>query len=193
MTPVTPFNFLNKKSILLITLVGCVILLDQLTKFIIKKTMVLYDSIPLLGNFLQFTYIENSGMAFGIQIENRIVFTIISILATLIVAVYLFRLANENYLFKFSLSLILGGAIGNLIDRIVRGRVVDFIDVEFFDISLPQFDLWFIHFPGYSLSRWPIFNVADSAVTCGLILLTLVLFFQKDPVRGADNLSSERI
>jgi signal peptidase II len=173
----------DKRSLLIYVLVGVVILLDQVTKVIVKKTMVLYDSIPVLGNFLQFTYIENPGMAFGIQMGNKLLFTILSVVATVIVLLYLIRLSNERFLFRFSLGLILGGAIGNLIDRLIRGRVVDFLDVEFFDITIPSFNLWFIHFPGYALTRWPVFNLADSAVTCGLVVLTFILIFQKDPVR----------
>ena len=175
-------NYFNESSIFVYSLVSLIVLLDQVTKMIVKKSMILYDSIPIIGNFLRLTYIENAGMAFGIQVQNRIVFTLLSILATLIVSAYLIRLSNGKFVFRFSLALILGGAVGNLIDRILRGRVVDFIDVEFFDISIPPLDLWFLHFPGYALTRWPIFNIADSAVTCGLILLTLLLIFQKDPV-----------
>ena len=77
--------------------------------------------------------------------------------------------------------MIMGGAIGNLIDRIAVGRVVDFLDVEFFDISLPAFQFLFMNFPGYSLTRWPVFNVADSAVTCGMILIIWYILFQKTP------------
>jgi len=176
-------NSSGKRSLLVYSMVGFIVILDQFSKVIVKNTMVLYDSIPVLGNFLQLTYIENPGMAFGIQMQNKLLFTVLSVVATLIVLLYMIRLSHERFLFRFSLALILGGAIGNLIDRIIRGRVVDFIDVEFFDISIPSFDLWFIHFPGYGLTRWPVFNVADSAVTCGLVVLTLILIFQKDPVR----------
>jgi len=175
-------NYFDQKSILIYSLTVLIVLLDQLTKLIIKNSMALYDSIPVIGNFLRLTFIENAGMAFGIQIQNRMIFTLLSVLATLIVSVYLIRLTQGRFFFRFSLALILGGAVGNLIDRLIYGRVVDFIDVEFFDIAIPQFNLWFLHFPGYALTRWPIFNVADSAVTCGLILLTLLLIFQKDPV-----------
>jgi signal peptidase II len=175
-------TYFDKKSILVYSLVVIIILLDQLTKVIVKTSMALYDSIPVIGNFLRLTFIENAGMAFGIQIQNRILFTLLSVFATLIVSVYLIRLTQARFFFRFALALILGGAAGNLIDRLIYGRVVDFIDVEFFDFTIPKFDFWFVHFPRYGLTRWPIFNIADSAVTCGLILLTLLLIFQKDPV-----------
>jgi len=175
---------LDKRSLFIYALVVGIVLLDQITKIIIKTYMSLDgNSIPIIGNFLRLTYIENAGMAFGIQMQNRILFTLLSIAATVIVSIYLIRLTKERFLFRVSLALILGGAIGNLIDRLLRGRVVDFIDVEFFDISIQQFKLWFIHFHGYSLTRWPVFNIADSAVTCGLILLTLILIFQRDPLK----------
>jgi signal peptidase II len=175
-------SYFDKKSILIYSLVFIIILSDQITKLIVKNSMALYDSIPVIGNFLRLTFIENAGMAFGIQPQNKMIFTLVSIFATLFVSVYLIRLTHARFFFRFSLALILGGAVGNLIDRLIYGRVVDFIDVEFFDIAVPQFNLWFVHFPGYALTRWPIFNLADSAVTCGLILLTLLLVIQKDPV-----------
>ena len=83
----------------------------------------------------------------------------------------------------FALALIMGGAIGNLIDRLFAGRVVDFLDVEFFDISIPAFELLFLSFPGFALTRWPVFNIADSAVTCGMILIAWMILVQKTPMK----------
>ena len=169
----------RKRSIIIYSVVACIVILDQITKYIVKTSMHLYESINLLGDFLKFTYIENPGMAFGIQFENKFWFTVLSVVAAGIVVFYLLKMTNERYLFRFSLALILGGAIGNLIDRLAFGRVVDFIDVEFFDITLPSFSFWFISFPGYDMTRWPVFNIADSAVTCGMILLTWMVLTQK--------------
>jgi signal peptidase II len=163
--------------------IAFIVVLDQISKYIIKSSMYLYESIEFIGNFFRITYIENPGMAFGIQMENKLLFTFLSIAAAVIVLVYLIRLPNERFLFRFSLSLIMGGAIGNLIDRIFFGRVVDFLDVEFFDISIPAFNFLFINFPGYALTRWPVFNVADSAVTCGMILISWLILFQKSPLK----------
>ena len=169
----------RKRSIIIYSIIAVIVILDQITKYIVKSSMHLYESINLLGDFLKFTYIENPGMAFGIQFENKFWFTVLSVVAAGIVVFYLLRMTNERYVFRFSLALILGGAIGNLIDRLAFGKVVDFIDVEFIDITLPSFNLWIISFPGYDMTRWPVFNIADSAVTCGMILLTWMVLTQK--------------
>ena len=172
---------LSNQSIVIYITAAAVVILDQISKYIIKSSMQLYESFDVLGSFFKITYIENAGMAFGIQMGSRPVFVALSILAAIIVFFYLMRIPNEQFLFRFSLALIMGGAIGNLIDRIAVGRVVDFLDVEFFDVSLPAFKFLFIDFPGYSLTRWPVFNVADSAVTCGMIILIWYILFQKAP------------
>ena len=146
-----------------------VIFLDQGSKFLTKHYMDLYESKEVLGDYLKYTYIRNPGMAFGIQIGNKTLFTIFSIIASVVIFIYLLKTrGNEKYI-KLSLSLILGGAIGNLIDRISYGSVVDFIDV------------------GIGNLRWPIFNVADSAVTVGMvILIAIILFEKKSPENAAD-------
>src|SRR5574341_1223344 len=74
---------------------------------------------------------------------------------------------------------IMGGAFGNLVDRFRFGQVVDFLDFDFFDISIPQFKFGFLDFPGFYLDRWPVFNLADSSVTCGAVLIILQMFLTK--------------
>lgn len=129
-------------------------------------------SFPVLGEFLRFTYIENPGMAFGIDIGGKLFFSLFSVAASAAILVYLYRAREEPLMFRLSLALILGGAVGNLIDRVFYGvifneaplfygRVVDFIDVDFFNVSIF----------GYSLHRWPVFNIADASVTCGVLIL----------------------
>ena len=169
---------------MMIGIIVFVILLDQVTKYIIKSTMSLGESIPVLGKFFCITYVENPGMAFGVRISNPILFSALSIFAAILVFYYLFRLRNEGWLIQGALSLIAAGAIGNLIDRFVHGKVVDFFDVEFFDISIPGFNLLGWHFPGYSLTRWPVFNIADSAVTTGMIILIFYIIFIGDPLKN---------
>ncbi|MHB2155771.1 signal peptidase II [Calditrichota bacterium GD2] len=163
-----------------------VIILDQITKYIIKTNMRLGESIPVLGNFFCITYVENPGMAFGIRVSNPVVFSALSIFAAALVFYYLFRLRNEGWLIQTALSLIAAGAIGNLLDRFIHGKVVDFLDVEFFDISIPAFRFLSLEFPGYSMTRWPVFNVADSAVTVGMTILIFYIIFIGDPLKNLE-------
>ena len=162
-----------------------IIIADQVTKLLVKgvnipflgleiKGLHLGTSIPIFGDALRLTYIENPGMAFGIDIGGKLFFTIFSVLASIGILIYLFKVKNEHVFFRLSLAMILGGAVGNLIDRVFYGflygegplfygKVVDFIDADFFNITLL----------GYHLNRWPVFNIADASVTCGVILLLL--------------------
>ncbi|MFL2510866.1 MAG: signal peptidase II [Candidatus Neomarinimicrobiota bacterium] len=131
-----------------------IVILDQLSKFIVHFTMNLYDSFQVIPYLLNFTYIRNEGIAFGIYFEGaKTLFIVLPIFIT----VYLFYLLrSEEFQDKFSqvaLYLIIAGAVGNIIDRIFRGYVVDFID---------------FHLNGM---HWYVFNIADSSVTIGLIFL----------------------
>jgi signal peptidase II len=140
------------------------------------------SSRPLLGNFLRLTYIENPGMAFGIDIGGKLFFSLFSIVASAAIVAYLYHARRESIGFRLSLAMILGGALGNLIDRVFYGvifgdaplfygKVVDFLDMNFFDINIF----------GYQLTRWPVFNIADAAVTTGVLLL---LFFHRSAGAG---------
>jgi signal peptidase II len=140
-----------------------VILFDQATKILTKKYMILHDSREVLGDFVRLTFIKNPGMAFGIQLGNKTLFTIFSIIASIVIFIYLLKTKGDKKYVKTALALILGGAIGNLIDRVLYGSVVDFVDVGFGDL------------------RWPVFNVADAAVTVGMIILIAVILFEKKP------------
>jgi signal peptidase II len=165
-----------------------IIVADQISKLLVKgisipalgialRGMSYGVSKPIIGDFLRLTYIENPGMAFGIDIGGKLFFSVFSVIASIAIILYLYRSRHEPLGFRISLAMILGGAVGNLIDRVFYGllfdegplfygRVVDFFDVDFFDINI-----W-----GYHLSRWPVFNIADSCVTIGVILL---LFFHR--------------
>ncbi len=126
-----------------------IVILDHVTKFLIVNNLKPHDSINVLP-FLKIVHVKNTGAAFGIlQNLGNNIFIIISLLAIAGIIVIIIK-SNENI---FSLSLLLGGAIGNLVDRILRGFVIDFIDV----------------FAGRY--HWPAFNVADSALTIGIVLL----------------------
>lgn len=139
-------------------LFGIVVILDQATKMIIRHTMIIGQSLSVFGDFLKITYVENSGIAFGIRVSNGSFFTILSILASVGVLFYLFAHRDEGMMVKGGLTLILGGAFGNLVDRILYKKVVDFVDV------------------GVGNLRWPVFNLADSAVVIGVFLLFFSVF-----------------
>jgi len=147
-----------------------IIALDQATKLAIKARFFLGESKGLLGDFLRFTYIENPGMAFGIRIGGKYFFTIFATLATIVILYYLYRIRHERFASRFALALILGGAVGNLIDRYAYGQVIDFVDV------------------GLGATRWPVFNVADSAVTVGMIMLMIFVLFERKTPREKANL-----
>jgi signal peptidase II len=169
---------MKQNKILWISLI--ILILDQATKLIIKSTMSLHDSISVFGNFLRITYIENSGMAFGLHVGNNVFFTIFTMAASIAILLYIFKMKGEHFIARLSLAIIFGGAMGNLTDRILRGQVVDFFDCEFFDINIPSFKFFFFNFTGYSMDRWPIFNVADMAVTIGMILLLIFIGFTNE-------------
>ena len=134
------------------------LILDQATKIIVRNTMVLGQSIPILGNVVRFTYIENRGLAFGIHVPNNLPFTMLSIIASVIIVIYLITHWQESMRMKCGLALILGGAFGNLIDRIAYSQVADFIDM------------------GIGNLRWPVYNIADSVVVIGMALLIYHMF-----------------
>jgi len=157
-----------------------IIILDQLSKFLVKNWLNVGETIPLLGNTVRFTFIYNQGMAFGIHVSNKSLFTAISIFAAIIITYYLYKLRNERIMIKMPLAIILGGAIGNLLDRVIYGKVVDFVDIDIPDIILPAKKIWFISIPQFELYRWPIFNVADIAVTCGMICLIFLVLFKSE-------------
>ncbi len=139
------------------------VFLDQLTKAIVRSTMDLYDSIPILGNFFKLTYVENPGIAFGINFHGGpIIFTILASIATVFVAWYLWKSKDTTFINQLGLSLILGGALGNLLDRYMFGRVVDF-----FHFSFGQYS-------------YPVFNIADSCVTVGMVFFIYASYFQQD-------------
>ena len=165
------------KSYRILSIALAIFILDQGTKWIVKQYMQLHESIPVLGDFFRLTYVENRGLAFGISISNHVFFTVFAVLASMVILVYLFKLKGDQAWPRFAMTIIFGGAIGNLFDRIFHGQVADFLDFEFFDITIPAFRILFISFPGYALDRWPVFNVADIAVTTGMIMLLIYILF----------------
>lgn len=181
---------ITPKIISTFLIVLLVFVVDQATKFLAVVYLQPHGSIALLGDFLRLTYVENPGMAFGIEIDNKILFNILSIMAVLVIFYYLFKL-RSHLLMRISFAVILGGAFGNLFDRFLRGRVVDFLDLEFFDIHFSggSFLLWNV--PQYSMYRWPVFNVADMAVSLGMLIIIFSAFFDYPPLTSLDNPAQE--
>lgn len=135
-----------------------VLALDQGLKFVVQRTMELNQSIPVINNFFHLTYVLNPGAAFGI-LANRTVFFILATLIVIGFIAYYYRQVPEEKLWlRLALLLLLGGALGNLIDRVRTGYVVDFLDFRI----------------------WPVFNIADISISIGVGLLLLDLFFAPD-------------
>ena len=137
-----------------------IVVFDQVSKYLVRHNLDLHDTVPVVGDFFRLTYVENSGIVFGIKVGVALpLFTVLSLAATVLILYYFYRERTNHLGIRISLALVLGGAIGNLIDRIVFGQVVDFLDF------------------GLGKYRFFVFNVADSAVTVGVILFLLLTTF----------------
>jgi signal peptidase II len=147
-----------------------VVVLDRLSKLAVERNLSLHDSISLIPGFFRLTHVENRGAAFGLfadspsewKIAGLVLF---SVIALVIVATLLWKNSHSMTITGVGLSLILGGAIGNLWDRLVSGHVVDFL-------------LFYI-----GQYQWPAFNVADSAIVVGAGLLVFEILFTKSPAQ----------
>jgi signal peptidase II len=163
---------------------GIVVLLDQATKATVLEMMYREQSIPILGDWLRFTFTENPGMAFGMTIGPPGTVTVLALLATGLVGAYIYQVRHDYAPYLWSLAFILGGALGNIIDRVFygvlldygglfTGRVVDFIHVSLWQGFIPRG----IPFLGGSyLELFPIWNVADMSIVLGVV--GVMLFHQ---------------
>ena len=149
---------MNLRYKILLAVSALVLVLDQLTKIYIDRTMELHSSITVIEGFFSITYLRNKGAAFGILADSawRLpFFLLVSTIAVAVILVVIKRMRDDQVLNVASLSLILSGALGNLIDRVRLGEVIDFLDV---------------HWQGH---HWPAFNIADSAICVGVFLLAI--------------------
>lgn len=149
------------KLAMYVALVGSIVGLDALTKYIVQNTLVLYHPVPVLGDFFRLTYIYNPGAAFGLHLGSysRYIFLTLTVVAVVVLLVWYRSTPRDDRLRLIAIASVTGGAIGNLIDRVRSHRgVVDFLDV------------------GVGAVRWPVFNIADIAVTTGAILLAISLW-----------------
>lgn len=152
------------RYLILMVVSAVVLILDQATKIYIDRTMALHSSITVIEGFFNITYLRNKGAAFGILADSSFrlpFFIMVSLVAVAVILLVIRRLREDQKLAAFSLSLILSGAIGNLIDRVRLGEVIDFLDAH-----------WKTH-------HWPAFNVADSAICVGVFLLAIDMFLEE--------------
>ncbi|MEO8209142.1 MAG: signal peptidase II [bacterium] len=184
-----------------------IVIADQLSKIYVKGIsipslgieipgMPYQSSINVLGNFFKITFIENPGMAFGLQIGGKLFLSLFTIFATILLIFFLYKNRNEGFLLRLALALILGGAIGNLLDRVFYGKIYGYAPyfygkvVDFLHFDFPNFSIF-----GKKIYSWPIFNIADVSVTIGflLILFGYKKIFNKEtpvtPVNEDNNLS----
>lgn len=184
-----------------------VVVLDQITKLVVRYNMFEGESIPIIGRLFQFTYTQNPGMAFGLSLGSKTFLTLFSVLATIAIAAYLWHVRRAPFGYRLALALILGGAAGNAIDRVAYGAlfgecypsppgaerwlygcVVDFLHLT----------VWQGEIAGRYISLFPIGNIADVAILAGVALVLITqnayqrwLHAQAAPVGEARVASSE--
>jgi signal peptidase II len=167
--PPLPHDAESGKWRLYIGLVSVVLLLDVVTKVVVQRTLPEYRPVPVLGDFFRLTYIFNPGAAFGLHLgeASRFLFAVLALVAVVILFFFYRSTPREDRWRRLAIALVTGGALGNFIDRIRSPRgVIDFLDFGFGDL------------------RWPVFNVADIAVTTGAILLAISLWNEEPEEDG---------
>jgi len=163
-----------KNKLLLFALFVFVVVSDQLSKFIIDTTFHLNESKSIIGNILYLRYIRNPGAAFGLSLGHPHVMLTVTILITVILGYFFLRgkLFTNNIPSRVAMVMVLGGAVGNIIDRIRMREVIDFIDM------------------GVGRYRWPVYNLADVYVTFGMFILIYLYSFEMKPRGNSINDSS---
>ncbi|GIV42903.1 MAG: hypothetical protein KatS3mg035_0026 [Bacteroidia bacterium] len=198
---------MNKK---LIAIVLGVVFLDQAVKLMIKLNMQLGEEIKVLGDFFKIHFTENPGAAFGVTLSNlfmgiiseetaKALLSVLSVVLVLGIVYYLYKIKDQKTALPYWVALILGGAIGNIIDRLfygvwfaqindyeggfLHGRVVDMFYFDIYQGILPD---WIPIWGGTYTALWPIFNIADTAISVGIIAIIL---FQKNLFPEEKNIS----
>ena len=139
------------------------VILDQLTKAIVVSQMALYEEVPFLPGLIRFYHTRNTGAAFSMFSDNRWVFMVFSVIAMMIMTYLLVKFHGRHWLLSVSLAAVLGGGIGNMIDRVLSGYVVDFLD---------------FHLGDY---HWPAFNVADICICVGVGIFVISSLLRPEP------------
>ena len=145
---------MKNKYILIFSITLIVLLFDQITKFLIRINFELNQTFPIIKNIFHLTYIQNFGAGFGILQNQQGILIFVSLLVIGIIFYYIDRIKEKEMLLQVLVGFVLGGTIGNLIDKLIYGFVIDFLDFRI----------------------WPIFNIADSFVTIGVIGLIIYLW-----------------
>ncbi len=153
-----------------------VVALDQVTKIWAVNYLSQVGSVKVLGEFFMLTLVYNEGGALGSNLGPSLAYLIVSILIFGMVLFYIYSHRDSKSL-SFSLSFIAAGALGNIIDRLRIGKVIDWIDFDFIDINIF----------GYQLNRWWTFNIADAAISCAIVFILAGLFFSKTKLGQLDN------
>lgn len=148
-------------------IMAAVIAIDQITKWLAVQYLTKVETVPIIKDILHLTYLENEGAAFGMLKNNRWVFLVISTVAIIGLIIYLVKYPPKNKWLIFGLSFIVGGGIGNMIDRLLLGYVVDFID--------------------FRVINFAIFNGADSFVCIGAVLVLIYVFFFSEEKKEVKN------
>lgn len=155
------------RGLLFLALAVGVVVIDQATKKVAEEKLLESGQrsvpVPFTGDLLRMTYVENRGAAFGLLQDQTIFFVVVGLVVIGVIAASYRYLPRSGFLMHLALGLQLGGAVGNLIDRLRRGYVVDFVDF------------------GYRVNWWPVFNVADAAITVGVTLLVANYLLNGDP------------
>jgi signal peptidase II len=138
-----------------------ILIVDYLTKWVVRARLDPVQSVEIIPGYLRLSYWQNSGVAFGLfdavaSVWKPYILAALAVVAVVVIVVYGEHMPPERKLLRASLAIIIGGILGNLVDRIVRGYVIDFIDFHIYDTF-----------------HWPTFNVADSAITIGIALLLI--------------------
>ena len=156
---------LAQRSLLLLV-AAAVILLDQMSKWLVEHQLPLNGSwapLPELDHLFRITHVSNTGAAFGLFPGGSALFGLIAVFVAIVILFYNFQLPAGNKLLRLALGLQLGGALGNLVDRLRIGHVTDFLD----------------------FGRWPVFNLADTAIVSGVVLLALLMLIEEREARRA--------
>jgi len=162
---------LKNKYLWVGSIIGAVLVLDQITKYFIKTRVRLHEIIQIVPGFFNITHVRNKGAAFSLFSNTSDLFRSVFFIAVTVVAVIVIMMLirkTQERLLIVSFSLIAGGAVGNLVDRLRYGEVIDFVQ-------------WYVR--SY---YWPSFNVADSAITIGVCLLAADMLFQRPQQAGSD-------